>query len=262
MLNFIKKIFSIFSIFLIFNLTFVNSAQAGPTNPTTASVGEGGSATAIKPQAIAFNDDGTKMFVLHNRTNNGASQDDDRVEEYDLSSPFDISSSSISSVQAFKIVKAQETAPRGLAFNNDGTKMFVVGTQEDGRVKNRVHEYTISTGFDLSSTVNFVDSFSVNSQDTDPQGIAFNNDGTKMFVVGNQDDDVNEYTLSTGFDVSSASFVDEFEVDGQDNTPRGIAFSNDGKKMFVVGDQHSDINEYTLSTAFDVSSASLSLIHI
>ena len=29
-----------------------------------------------------------------------------------------------------------------------------------------------------------------------------------MFVVGNAGDDVNEYTLTTGFDVSSASFVD------------------------------------------------------
>ena len=180
MLNFIKKIFSIFSIFLIFNLTFVNSAQAGPSNVTTASVGTGGGSTAIKPQAIAFNGNGEKMFVLHNLTSGGVSSDFDRVEEYDLDTGFDISASSISSIQATKIVKAQETAPRGLAFNNDGTKMFVVGTED-----NKIHEYTLSTGFDLSSTVNFIDSLSVNSQDTDPQSVAFNTDGTKMFVVGN-----------------------------------------------------------------------------
>ena len=90
MLNFIKKIFSIFSIFLIFNLTFVNSAQAGPSNVTTASVGAGGGSTAIKPQAIAFNGNGEKMFVLHNRTpSSGASSNFDRVEEYDLGTGFD-----------------------------------------------------------------------------------------------------------------------------------------------------------------------------
>ena len=249
MLNFIKKIFSIF---LIFNLTFVNSAQAGPSNVTTASVGNGGGADAIKPQAIAFNGNGEKMFVLHNLTSGGASSDFDRVEEYDLDTGFDISASSISSIQATKIVKAQETAPRGLAFNNDGTKMFVVGTED-----NKIHEYTLSTGFDLSSTVNFIDSLSVNSQDTDPQSVAFNNDGTKMFVVGNTGDDVNEYTLSTGFDLSSTvNFIDSFEVDDEDDTPRGIAFNNDGTKMFVVGDDGNDINEYTLTTGFDVSSAS------
>ena len=34
-----------------------------------------------------------------------------------------------------------------------------------------------------------------------------------MFVVGNTGDDVNEYTLTTGFDVSSASFVDRLEME-------------------------------------------------
>ena len=91
---------------------------------------------------------------------------------------------------------------------------------------------------------------------TSPQGVAFSSDGTKMFVVGNIGDDVNEYTLSTPFDVSTASFVDAFSVASQDTTPRGVAFSSDGAKMFVVGNAGDDVNEYTLSTPFDVSTAS------
>ena len=82
--------------------------------------------------------------------------------------------------------------------------MFVVGSAGDD-----VNEYALTTGFDVS-TASFVDSFSVTAQETLPQGIAFNNDGTKMFVIGGAGDDVNEYALTTGFDVSTASFVDEF----------------------------------------------------
>ena len=41
-----------------------------------------------------------------------------------------------------------------------------------------------------------------------------------MFVIGITGDDVNEYTLSTGFDVSTASFVDAFSVASQDTAPR------------------------------------------
>ena len=48
----------------------------------------------------------------------------------------------------------------------------------------------------------FVDSFDVSSQEIIPLGLAFNTDGTKMFVAGGNGDDVNEYTLSTGFDIS------------------------------------------------------------
>ena len=147
-------------------------------------------------------------------------------------------------------VSSQETIPNGVAFSTDGTKMFVVGQNSDN-----VHEYTLSTGFDVS-TASYVDGFSVSGQDAFPTDLAFNDDGTKMFVVGWNDKDINEYTLSTGWDVSTASFVDSFSVIGQENTPHGVAFSSDGTKMFVVGDTGDDVNEYTLSTGFDVSTAS------
>ena len=69
-----------------------------------------------------------------------------------------------------------------------------------------------------------MDSFDVSAQDTAPGGLTFNNDGTKMFVVGNMVMIVNEYTLTTGFDVSSASFVDSFDVSGQDLESSGCHF--------------------------------------
>ena len=38
--------------------------------------------------------------------------------------------------------------------------------------------------------------------------MAFSSDGAKMFVVGGDGDDINEYALSTAFDASTAAFVD------------------------------------------------------
>ena len=52
------------------------------------------------------------------------------------------------------------------------------------------------------------------------------------------------------FDVSTASYngdAEKFSVSSQDTEPYGIAFSNDGTKMFVVGDDHNNINQYALS---------------
>jgi len=71
--------------------------------------------------------------------------------------------------------------------------------------------------------------------------------------VGSTGDDVNEYTLTTGFDVSSASFVDSFSVSDQESFPRDVTFNNDGTKMFVVGRDGDDVNEYTLTVAFDLN---------
>ena len=93
---------------------------------------------------------------------------------------------------------------------------------------------------------------------TIPRGIAFNNDGTKMFVVGDDGNDINEYTLTTGFDVSSASFVDGngdgtgFSVRIQTSTPSGIAFNNDGTKMFVTDRNDADVHSYDLDAPFDI----------
>ena len=192
------------------------------------------------PQDIKFNNDGTKMFVVGDNSN--------AIREYHLTTGFDISTASYDSLFS---VHSQDTNPRGLAFNNDGTKMFVAGWSNQ-----RVFEYHLTTGFDIS-TASYDSNLSISSNASGSKGLAFNSDGTKMFVnCDNSSDEVVEYTLSTGFDVSTASYDSSFVTQSQDTSPQGLAFSNDGKKMFVAGDTGDDINEYTLSTGFDVSTAS------
>ena len=95
--------------------------------------------------------------------------------------------------------------------------------------------------------------FSVASQETGPRGLAFSSDGKKFFIVGYQGKDVNEYHMTTAFDVSTASFDSSFSVNDQEIYPHALAFNTDGTKMFVAGYNGDDVNEYTLSTAWDVS---------
>ena len=48
--------------------------------------------------------------------------------------------------------------------------------------------------------------------------------------------DISEYALTAPFNITTATFANfEFSVAGQDTEPEGMAFSNDGAKMFVVG---------------------------
>ena len=192
----------------------------------------------VTPTGIAFSNDGTKMFMI--------GRSGDAVHEYALSTPFDVSTAAF--VDSFS-VSVQEPGPTGMAFSSDGAKMFVVGSSRDA-----VHEYALSPPFE-ASTATFVDSFSVSAQDTNPTDIAFSSDGAKMFVIGSRGDAVYEYALSTPFDVSTASFVGDTPISSQESSPEGIAFSNDGAKMFVIGNSGDDVNEYALSTPFDASTA-------
>ena len=189
------------------------------------------------PQSLEFSNDGTKMFVI------GIARDN--VTGYALSTAFDVSTATY--VNAFN-VRSEDHNPQGLAFSNDGTKMFVVG-----QINKHVYEYTLPTAFDVSTAVH-VYSFPVESDVRDPFDVEFSNDGTKMFVVDRNLNKVHQYTLSTAFDVSTATFTNVvFSVSGQDPSPRGMAFSNDGTKMFVVGSHSSNVNEYALSSVYPLS---------
>ena len=69
---------------------------------------------------------------------------------------------------------------------------------------------------------------------------------------------VSEYTLSTGFDVSTASYVDRayIYVSGfEDTNISGLSFNSDGTKMFISGQNTDSIAEFSLSSAFDVNDA-------
>jgi len=191
------------------------------------------------PMGIFFKPDGTKMYVI------GRIGDD--VNEYDLSTAWDITSASY--LQNFS-VSAQETSPSGIFFKPDGLKMYVIGaTGYD------VNEYDLSTAWDITSA-SYLQNFSVSAQDTSPQGIFFKPDGTKMYILGATGDDVNEYDLSTAWDITSASYLQNFSVTAQETSPSGIFFKPDGTKMYVIGNIGDDVNEYDLSTAWDVTSAS------
>ena len=65
-----------------------------------------------------------------------------------------------------------------------------------------------------------------------------------MYVVGFAGQDVNEYDLSTAWNVTTASYLQNFSVAGQETEPTGVFFKPDGTKMYVVGYDGDNVNEY------------------
>jgi len=99
--------------------------------------------------------------------------------------------------------------------------------------------------FELSLAEFIGNSFDVSGQDISPTGVAFNSDGTRMFVTGGNSDSVFEYSLNTGFDLSTASFSGtSFDVSGQETRPRDVVFSADGTRMVVTGSNSGSVFEY------------------
>jgi DNA-binding beta-propeller fold protein YncE len=197
---------------------------------TTASYNQSFSVSSEEtfPRGLFFKSDGTKMYVL--------GFDGDDVNEYDLSTAWDISTASYS--QNFSVA-SQETGPNALSFKSDGTKMYVMGNTTDN-----VNEYNLSTAWDISTST-YNQAFSVQSEENNPHAIFFNPNGTKMYVLGVTGDDVNEYDLSTGWDVSTASYLRNFSVQSEETFPQGLYFKSDGSKMYIVGSNSYKIFQYS-----------------
>ena len=62
---------------------------------------------------------------------------------------------------------------------------------------------------------------------------------------------------SKGWDISTGLYASKsFLVSGQEINPNGVAFSTDGKKMYIVGTTQDTVFQYTLGTAWDILTAS------
>lgn len=150
-------------------------------------------------------------------------------------------------------VTAQDTDPHGIFFKPDGTAFYYLG-----RTNSTVFQYTLSTAWDLSTASYASKSFSVASQITSlGMCVRFKPDGTKMYVVGLTNDNIFQYSLSTAWDVTTASYDSKvFGVDPQEGNPSGFVFNDDGTKVILTGYATDLLYEYTLGTAWDISTAS------
>ena len=201
------------------------------------------------PIALTFKPDGTKMYVFGNSTSD--------IFQYSLSTAWDLSTASYES-KSHSANAEVSNGPESVVFKPDGTKMFLLGNS--GTYGDDVFRYTLSTAWDVSTASYDSNTVDVESQETGTRSIALNSDGTKLFVLGDSSGEVLVWSMSTAYDLSTASYdsSESLDTSSEDNSPKGMSFSSDGTKLFILGSQTDKVHKYNLTTAFDVSTASYS----
>jgi len=189
------------------------------------------------PTDLFFSPDGLKMYLLGNAG--------DGVYEYNLATAWVVSSA----IFVIKFSITQDTVPQGIFFRADGTKMYIVGSTTD-----TVYQYTLSTPWSVATASYDSISFSVAVEGT-PAGLWFKPNGLSMYMVGSTGDAVYQYTLSTAWDVSTATFLQSRSISGQETVANSVVFTNDGSRMFVMGQTGDDVNVYNLTTPWNISTA-------
>ena len=236
-------------LFIFLNTILLN--QAVIAGVTYLGVSESFDTTSdnATPAGMHFNTDGTKVFVV------GSNGTEDEVNEYSLTTAFDISTTQTITrrlgIGTNELgTPIQELHPYGITFNGDGTKLYI-----SGNGGNKIYELDLGSAFNISSaTLNGELATNIHANgDGTPCGITFNNDGTKLFLAGFANHRIVYWSLSTPYSVESAGTPSAFSVSTTAHKPRDVDFNSDGTKMYVVSGTNDHIAAFDLDSAFDLS---------
>jgi hypothetical protein len=171
------------------------------------------------------------------------------IELSGYTSGYDISSLSLNNTLDISTVSV--TANGGF-FKPDGTVLYFHDNQAD-----TIIQYPLTTAWDLSTVGNSTGNVAIGTQDTNIRGPAFSTDGTKMYALGYTNDRYYQYTLSTAWDVTSASYSNKSVSFASVDVASSIMhWKSDGTSFFSVGTVSDRVRRWDLTTAWDISTAS------
>ncbi len=143
------------------------------------------------------------------------------------------------------------STPANIFFKADGLQVFLL----DLGTNDNVERLSLSTAWDVTSTLTPVDSFSVSPQTTTPAWVQLSDTGRHMFVLSTSADTVYEYDVDPAYDISAATFTQSQSfVPGGGGGFTSFAFNDDGTKIFFTEGSNTTMSFYTLSTPYDISS--------
>ena len=283
-MNFIKRILTI----IFFFIPISNSFASMVTHVDDQTFQDGTKSFTLN--GIEFNSDGTKMFTVYQ-----GDGDIDFINEYDLSTPFDISTHTYAgdsercnlangwSEEAYE----EEPSQTGdMVFSSNGLHIFLINRGLSNVDNDALWRYDLTKPFDVSTctlaqekdpdvsgALNGWRSGSIETfhKRNHAQGVAINPDGTKIFISFNATRDIagkssiREYSLSTPYDISTLTHVDSAGIllpnSAPSSNPDALSLSADGKKIFIVyhGTNGSDaiVEQYSLSSPYDTTDFNL-----
>lgn len=222
------------------------------------------------PVGLHWKPDGTRFFIADNH--------DNQIATYDCSTPWDISTHSYNAsasadISAIQVGDAQNTAEiSDVIFTPDGTRMFVPNWNQ----QNTLHVFDLSTAWDPSTFTRVEDdelswldegAGGSNGYHPDIRDCYFIDDGETLIIVNGEhsgdlvDNDIRYYPLGTAWDPSSITVNVNTYEDSRNLTIsapaqiRGLDFSEDGTRMFIVDKELQRVRVFDLTTGFDASTA-------
>lgn len=231
----------------VWSLRDVYKAEAGDEWPTTiipygnwslasaSHVGQDTSPTG-NSSSFSFSRKGTKFYHAPYNTQT--------IYESDVSTAWDTSTLSL--------VSGNTIAAGGSVFDThisyDGYNIYAC------IYNTGIRQYTLSTAFDLSTASLTTTLTAPTLVSNSVGGVYLSDDGTRMIVVEQATDTFSDYTLSTPWDLTTATKNGQLSIGAYDTHPRCVVVHPDGGTIFVQMTSGNTIDEWSLATPWTVSS--------
>ena len=208
-------------------------ATMNPAVPCERGIGVEGSV-----RDISFKPDGSSLYII--------GQASDSIHQMQCAFPFDWQ-------QSVPTIFSEEISVCDTMAFGDSGKMLYVATSDAG--VEGIWAFYLRVPYDPLSGACTGQFFECSAQSTLPSGLFFNSAGTKMFVQEYTNSIIYQYTLSTAWDVTTASYDSVSFDPTQVTNAWGLTFRPDGTKFYVCDTVSGLIYQYSCS-AFDISDAS------
>ena len=173
--------------------------------------------------------------------------DDSDVEFYERTG-WDISTAEDTGITA----GTEDTGPEGIHFSPDGETMYVMGYSDE-----KVYQFSLTTPWDIDTA-----KLEHSQKNVDPNSadLFVSPDGENYYELEKADGEIHWMDMDGG-NISTVNTGDiKATIATQSSDPEDIHFSPDGTKLYELS--NSDIYEYDLSTAWDISTATYSEVSI
>ena len=151
-------------------------------------------------QGMEINEDGTKLFLVYH----GAGAEKPRLLEYQLSTPYDLSTISLVTSAGIALDGQGVSNPNTMRFSANGKRIFIVSHTNGAQA---VTQISLNLAYDTSSftidgSVSLIPFLRATGVD-EPRGIAFSSSGLKMYIGDDTEQEIYEFNLVCPFNIIS-----------------------------------------------------------
>ena len=200
--------------------------------------------TPTDPTAMTMSSDGTKIFIANALGGTG----ERIVHSWTLSTAYDIGTATYDSITLDTAAQSTK-AIFSIALGDSGTKLYIYHGSDK-----TVYQYNLSVADDLSTAT-----YSGRSREMPhfAEAILWNDVGTRFYFLQTPSTDrIFEWSVSTAWQIDSTftlltTFFTPTQIRG-----RALTFKPDGLRMYLANTNTNLINQFDLSSAFDLSTVS------